>query len=300
MTAPSPSLAWSVCADPAIGFDVSRWQGRIVPWSQAVHLGARWAVVKTWHGRGLVDPNVDQYDGAKGEGLLVGRYGWWLPDADLAMQVGAWCANPTPHGEIPLTIDVEEPGTAARGRSLLSRLEYVIERVSDRLGQRPIIYTGAWYWTGYLQGLDSQLVSECPLWLAAYPRKAATGTRYQEAVAEVCGGVMPAIPRPWADRSIEPVMWQFDGDHGLTLPNGTDVDVNTAAWGKLRALAGRDTLPAPPDSDAPTWPGTPTAKSSDRLRAVDAPIIDGPATPLRAGEGEHTVPLDEADFEGVT
>lgn len=68
----------------------------------------------------------------------------------------------------------------------------------------------------------------------------------------------------------------------------------------------RDTLPAPPDSDAPTWPGTPEgrAKSSDRLQAVREPIADlsegSAATPLRAGEGEHTVPLTEIDFEGVT
>ena len=45
-----------------------------------------------------------------------------------------------------------------------------------------------------------------------------------------------------------------------------------------------DTLPAPAQPDeAPTWPKAATA-----------------ATPLRAGEGEHTVRLVEADFEGVT
>lgn len=65
----------------------------------------------------------------------------------------------------------------------------------------------------------------------------------------------------------------------------------------------RDTLPAPPDSDAPTWPGTPTSKSSQRLQAVREPIADlstsSPATALRAGEGEHTVPLVETDFDEV-
>lgn len=68
----------------------------------------------------------------------------------------------------------------------------------------------------------------------------------------------------------------------------------------MEALRGRrDTLPSPPDSDGPTWPGTPKAKSSASMKAVDAPIIDGPATPLRAGEGEHTVPLVETDFDEV-
>lgn len=61
--------------------------------------------------------------------------------------------------------------------------------------------------------------------------------------------------------------------------------------------AHRDPQSPPPDSQADTWPGTPTAKSSQRLAAVDAPIFDGPATPIRATEGEHTVPLAEIDFD---
>lgn len=39
----------------------------------------------------------------------------------------------------------------------------------------------------------------------------------------------------------------------------------------------RDTDPAPPpDSDGPTMPGTPTSKSSQRMRRVDVPIVDVP------------------------
>lgn len=285
-------MTWSLCSDPAIGYDVAHWQGRIIPWADARKLGVRWAVAKTWHGRGIVASQLEQLEGARIAGIeLVGRYAWMLPDSDLDMQIAAWTASPMARGELPITIDFEEPGTAARGPALIARLEHVIERVSDRIGCRPILYTGAWYWTGYAQGLDSQIAAECPLWLAAYPRKSASGTRYQEALTEVCGGVMPAVPRPWKDRGLEPVAWQFDGDKGLVLPNGVDVDLNTAAWTRLRALAGRDTDPAPPpppDSDGPTIPDTPTSKSSQRLQAVNASIFDGPATPLRADEPEHT------------
>jgi hypothetical protein len=50
-----------------------------------------------------------------------------------------------------------------------------------------------------------------------------------------------------------------------------------------------DVWPALPLSQAPdTIPSTPTSKSSQSLRAVNAPILDGAATPIRAGEGEHT------------
>lgn len=212
-------------------------------------------VCKTWHGSGRLTSAALQLAGARAALVpLVGAYAWMLPDQDLAAQIDAWCDPTADRGDLPLVIDFEEPGVMARGASLLARLEYAIERVSDRLGQRPIIYTGEWYWRGYLGNLDSPIAASCPLWLAAYPRKATTGTRYRQAVAEVCGGKLPAVPRPWSDRGLTPVLWQFDGDHGLTLPGGADVDVNTAAWSELLALGGR-TLPDP--HDAPTWPGRP-------------------------------------------
>jgi hypothetical protein len=50
----------------------------------------------------------------------------------------------------------------------------------------------------------------------------------------------------------------------------------------------RDTDPAPAPVDPVTVPDAPAPirRSSQRIAAVNAPIIDGPATPLRAGEGE--------------
>ena len=241
--------AWAVCSDPAIGYDLAHWQGTDIHWLEARDLGVRWAVCKAWHGRGEVKTAAEQLASARAAGIeLLGRYAWLLPDSPLDLQVGAWPRDDLARDELPLTIDFEEPGTQQRGRVLLTTLERAIVRVTERTGRRPVIYTGAWYWQGYCGNLDSQLVAECPLWLAAYPRKSATGTRYQDAVAEVCGGAMPAVPRPWAERGIEPVAWQFDGDRGLHLPGGIDCDVNVAAWDGLRALCPRhrDAIPPPP------------------------------------------------------
>lgn len=279
-------MAWALCSDPAIGYDLAHWQGTSIPWAQARELGVRWCVAKAWHGRGAVASCGPQLETARAAGVeLLGRYAWLLPDAPVDLQVAAWTRSELGRDELPLTVDFEEPGSQQRGRTLVTTLERAIVRVTERTGRRPIIYTGSWYWQGYCGNLDSQLVAECPLWLAAYPKKQAGGTRYQDAVAEVCGGVMPAVPRPWAERGIEPLIWQFDGDRGLHLPGGIDCDVNVAAWARLRGLALPDTEPAPKaDDDTPTWPkGSVVA-----------------ATPLRATEGEHTVPLVEADFEGVT
>jgi len=228
-----------MCSDPSIGLDTAGWQepgGKPVPFADCVPLGVQWAMVKGWHGRHVTKTGRGQFDLARASGLIPGEYAWLLPDEDLAMQIGAWCAKPIESFQLPHSIDFEHPDTKLRGRQLVMKLEYTIERYSDRMGHRPIIYTGEWYWSGYCSDVDSQLVAECPLWLAAYPRKANGGTRYTEAVAEVCGGKMPRVPVPWRERDVEPLMWQLDGDKGLYLPNGVDVDVNVAAWARLQAL----------------------------------------------------------------
>lgn len=228
---------WSLCKDPGIVLDIAHWQGSKIPWSDARALGVRGVIAKTWHGAGVVKSNVEQLETARAAAMpLLGRYGWFLPDSDLKAQVAAWTSIARASDEIVLTIDHEEPGTQLRGRELVNRLEFVIEAASDKLGERPVVYTGEWYWKGFCGDIDSQIVAECPLHLAAYPQKSAMGTRYQEAVAEVCGGIMPRVPRPWRDRGIEPISWQFDGDRGLYLPHGVDVDVNVVAWERLFAM----------------------------------------------------------------
>lgn len=254
-------MTWAVCdpADSAIGLDLAHWQGVDLAWRACMDLGVEWIVSKTWHGRGLVKSARPQIDSARAAGLpILGRYAWMLPDDDLDAQVRAWTSIPRESDETPLTIDWEEPGTALRGRALLARLEYAVEKVSDAIGRRPEVYTGDWYWVGYCGDIDSEVVASCPLWLAAYPRKVETGVRYREAVAEVCGGAMPRVPRPWRQRGIEPTRWQFDGDRGLYLPtpagstSSADVDVNAASRSRLRAL-----LPVRPREPAPTQPDTP-------------------------------------------
>jgi hypothetical protein len=287
-------MTWNLCSNPSIGYDLAHWQGKKVPFTDARALGIEWAISKCWHGRGTVTSGEVHLSDALLAGLdAVGRYAWALPDEDLDMQVGAWCGRPLVPGELPRTIDWEHPDTKLRGAALLKRGEYLIEKASDRHGVRPILYTGEWYWQGFCGNLDSQIFAECPLWLAAYPRKQSTGTRYQEAVAEVCGGVMPDVPRPWRERGIQPVLWQFDGDKGLYLPNGVDVDVNVADRLKLLALR-IDAVPLAPEN-IPTRRDTPAA-----IAAVREPIADysvsSPATPLRAGPGEHTVPTEEPDL----
>jgi hypothetical protein len=240
-------ITWGLCANPAIVLDVSHWQGIDIDFATCRDLGVEGVIAKTWHGRSTVMSGQVQIDSARHYGVpTLGRYAWMLPDNDLDLQIGAWYLA-READELPLMIDFEEASTKLRGPALITRLEYVIAKVSDRIGCRPLLYTGQWYWAGYCGGLDSQLAAECPLVLAAYPRLGVTGLRYHDAVNAACEGTPPAVPRPWAERGIAPLGWQFDGDGGLYLPKGIDTDVNVFDATRLRdlRLGTSDTDPAP-------------------------------------------------------
>lgn len=276
------AIPWDLCdpEDRSIGLDVSHWQPRD-PWRGVKELGVEWGIIKAWHGRYVVDTNVDQVENADEAGIISGRYAWLLPDSSLDLQLGAWCGKPNTDA-ISLTIDFEETSTTLRGQKLVSVLERAIEVCSDRMGRRPIIYTGNWYWVDYCKNVDSEIVSTCELHLAAYPRKNASGDRYRDAVAEVCGGVAPATPRPWRERGIQPWAWQFDGDKGLYLPgsHGGDVDVNVASRKKLLSMAGLATAPTDP-APAPETLRT----ASDESMGAGTP--NAAASPIRAGGGDE-------------
>lgn len=279
---------WTLCdpAERALGLDIAHWQGTDIPWEPTAKLGIEWVIAKTFHATGRVKSAEIQLEGASKLSLICGRYAWWLPRVDTKMQAAAW-AQIESRFHLPVMIDVEEPDVDVRGAPLLRRLEELIQRLADAIGRLPIIYTGAWYWREWLGNLDSEIVASCELAHAAYPRKAAMGLAYHDAVDEVCAQTPPVLAAPWALRKIQPLIWQFDGDKGLFLPSGTgvvsgvDVDVNTAARTRLRGLiaALRDTDPHPgPIPEPGLHLGDPTAGGTlwDSTNSFELPLDKGP------------------------
>lgn len=67
---------------------------------------------------------------------------------------------------------------------------------------------------------------------------------------------------------------------------------------KVAALLASTAIVVGDDSEPDTLPDSPSGKSSQTLQAVREPIaiLDGPATPLRAGEGEHTVKPEDVEL----
>jgi len=103
--------------------------------------------------------------------------------------------------------------------------------VAELSGATPVLYTYPWWWAAVSQEADTSWAAAYPLWMAAYT----TGGKWP---AE---DDAPPIPKPWDDW----LLWQFDGDGGMKLPNGADADF-CVFNGDEAALAALATPPLPP------------------------------------------------------
>lgn len=254
------AVEWNLCdpTDRAIVLDMAHWQGVDMSWPALVELGIELVIAKTWHGLGRVKTAERQIGDALAHAIPAGGYIWLLFGQDPVAQ-GRAAASTERNDRFPCMFDVEDPNLAGlSARQALTHAETAVEAYSDAMGFRPTLYTGTWFWKGYLGNLDSQILAECALVIAAYPRlRSIEGAfhsevaRYQAAIMEVCGGKAPEIPLPWASRGIEPLGWQFDGDKGLYLPaekggpSKTDVDVNLFSRTRMYELL-RLSAPAAP------------------------------------------------------
>lgn len=241
---------------------------------------------------------------SKRAGVRRAPYGFFLADKDPIAQADALSraveGDYTESDGHPM-IDVESMRGCSAAQ-VLDGAEQWIERVRANLGRPTVWYTFPSFCVNPadhpdprkrgLGGLTRPWMRDLLLWISHFAVDPNTGTTYKLS--------KPTVPKPWASWAL----WQVSGNKGPRIPGiPCDVDRDVFYGTEMdfaRAFTlERDTLPVPPDSDGPTLPGTPTSKSSQRLQAVDAPILDGAATPLRAGPGEHTVGLDEVDFSKV-
>lgn len=290
--------------------DVSAAQGPIDWYVLAASGRVDGAICKATEGNGYVDPTfAANFDGARATSLLLGSYHFAHPDEmaeDAAKEADHYVgtvAKRWDRSPLLFALDIEEARKIRAGAPFRAWCRTFVEQMEQRTGLLGWVYTGGPFFNehdGTPSDDDAEFFAARALWIAAY-------------VTDVTPYV--AIT-PW--QKVGHTLWQWSGNvqpngqPGIRYPGcpGNVIDTNRfgGSIAALRAIIARpasslrDTLPAPPDSDGPTWPGTPEAKSksSDQLRAVTAPIFDGPVTPLRAGEPEHTVRLEEADFEGVT
>lgn len=103
--------------------------------------------------------------------LPLGVYGWWLPDLNPIQQADVLCDQ---HevvarlGKIIIpSVDVEQRRTDGNKRRASDDLHKVVDRIYNRLGIQPMIYTSRHYWLDVVMGRNTQF-GGYNLWVAHY------------------------------------------------------------------------------------------------------------------------------------
>jgi GH25 family lysozyme M1 (1,4-beta-N-acetylmuramidase) len=272
----------------ARGTDLAMFQGD-APFAEMVTDGIEFSIAKATEGRGYIDPKWEQnlirspiYMRAVGCYHVL-RAG--TPLVQAAHHARQWERLVTEAAKvgakvIPPCMDFEIMDKQTAEQAVGNCVEYRVE-IERLTGCVPWLYSYPSFLREQCKNLAPSELAECPMWLAWY-----AGYGYSRA-AEVdpIKALGKFAPTLWVNGRW--VCWQYDGDKGERYPNGVDADFNVAN-GSVEDMLG---LVAPEPSNGPdTQPETPTGKSSQTMRAVAA-------TPLRAGEGEHT-PIVTASEDG--
>jgi lysozyme len=196
------------------GIDVSYYQ-ETIDWYRVQRAGIRFAFIRVSDGATLHDTMFDvNWAEARRVGIVRGAYQFFRPEQSVIAQADLMIAAMRHrHGDdLPPVLDVEVDGGLSP-KLVAARAHDWVERVRDRLGVEPIVYTGNDLWRDVGAGpLGNQ-----PLWLAHYTANC------------------PMIPAPWTAWTF----WQHT-DHGSVpgIVGNVDLDLFAGTPGDLRAGVG--------------------------------------------------------------
>ncbi len=257
----------------AAGIDVSRWQGEI-DWSRVAASGTCFAVIRASVGNYYTDPRFyENWRGAREAGLLVTAYHVVKPKNTAESQVERlFEVLEDRRADLPLVLDVELADDLSPG-IISGVLKECIQRIEQRDGRKPIIYTGPWFWDpNVLRGDDW---AGCDLWVANY------------------GVETPALPADWT-------MWRFwqHSDKGRVAgvsSQNTDLNWYNGTFDDLLAYCKR--LPEPDDSRI-------IASEAGRSEVAPRPQarVTNPTLRVRSGPGaqyEHIGDLRAGDVVNI-
>ncbi len=152
------------------GIDVSHWQGTIT-WSSVAAAGKKFAIIKASEDVDFVDDHyLTNRAGAQAVGIWTGAYHFARPDAtanDAINEADHFVATVRlgVHDLIP-ALDLEDAG----GLSVTALQAWVttwLNRVTARIGIRPMIYVSPAFWTKYMG--DTRALADAgyrTLWIA--------------------------------------------------------------------------------------------------------------------------------------
>ncbi|OGO26437.1 MAG: hypothetical protein A2136_05540 [Chloroflexi bacterium RBG_16_54_11] len=181
-----------------IGADCSHWSGDI-DWARDV-LWLPFVYYKATDGMYWIDTRFgDNHDGCMEYGIPNAPYHWWQETQDPIVQADHFCDTLEDSGDgyKRIIINVEPVGNCSA-----NKLKQLLDRVENRRGIKPAIYTSAYYWS---------MVLPTPAW--AY--------QYDLLVAHYARRNYPMLPVGWSTWKI----WQFT-DYFYLQGTETKVDGN--------------------------------------------------------------------------
>ena len=205
---------------PPHGIDVYSGNGP-VDWPLAkTDGGITFAILKATQGTYDDDSAFEaNWAAAKDAGVVRGAYHFFDPTEDGGTQAHYFLKQmgPLDAEDLSPILDIECPtdpvtpnclytgaSGAATGADIRARMLDWTSEVEAATGRKPIVYSGAYYFTG--ASIDTTGFDAFPLWLAAYPGP---------------GVSCFAMPAPWT----EAVMWQYSGSGAMAGVTG-EVDLD--------------------------------------------------------------------------
>jgi lysozyme len=193
------------------GIDVSYHQ-ETIDWHRVQRAGIRFAFIRLSDGAAIRDTMfATNWAESKRAGLVRGAYQFFRPDQSATAQADLMIAamRGRDHDDLPPVIDIEVDGGLS-APEVAARAQAWVDRVRDRLGVEPIVYTGGDLWrNGGAEPIGAQ-----PLWIAHY--------------TQGC----PTLPQPWTQ-------WRFwqHTDHGAVpgIDGPVDLDLFAGTLGELHA-----------------------------------------------------------------
>ncbi len=168
-------------ASASTGVDVASYQhpnGAPINWNQVRAAGHSFAYVKATEGTTYTNPYfAGDWSGIGNAGLLRGAYHYARPQWPLSSAVDqaryfvSRAGSMTGAADLPPMLDLEDTTTALNASQIVEWSRIWLNEVERLTGRRPIVYTGRWYWSGYL-GSSSGL-NGYRLWLSDYNGKSA-------------------------------------------------------------------------------------------------------------------------------
>jgi|GEM_PF-1367374 len=152
------------------GIDLSKWN-HVPDYQKLSASGLAFVYIKASEGGYRDLTYTDKHDHLSETGLLCGSYHFFKASVDPKVQARVFLetiGNKIDDGEMPPVLDIEDPSEKLTVAQYEDAVSAWLNRVEQKTGMKPIIYTGGWYWE-QLKTLDNtSRFKDYPLWLSSY------------------------------------------------------------------------------------------------------------------------------------